>query len=121
MSSPDLDQCLPKGPGYGVGQVPVGHHPLDLHPELGEVSSGIEHEAGRVLSKLVGMHLDEGHPGMVVHGHVEVVVALPSTLSRGGLGPPTAKPMPTTRGDASPLLHVDMHQLPGTCPLVADG
>src|SRR6266540_2045995 len=121
MSSPDLDQCLPKGPGVGVGQVPVGHHPLDLHPELGEAAGGIEHEAGRGLPKLVRMHLDEGHPGMVVHSDVEVVVALPSTLSRGGLGPPTAKPVPTTRGDASQLLHVDMHQLPGTFPLVADG
>jgi hypothetical protein len=100
--------------------VPIGHHPFDLHAEFGEVSRRIEQEPRRGGALLVGMDLNEGHPGVIVHSHVQEVVATRSLLA-SHLGAPAEHPMSATGRDAPELLHIDVHELPGTLPLVADG
>jgi len=120
MAGSDPLQSLGKGPPQHVGAVPVGHDPLDPHPQIGEALRRVQQEPGGRSSVLVGEDPEVGHPRVIVHRHVDVVVAHPDSLVGGG-GASSQGPMPSSWADASELLHVNVQELTRSVPDVADG
>ena len=79
---------------------------------------GLGEEAGGGGAALIGVGLDEGDAGAVVHGHMDEVVAAAPPAGRGGTIP---EAMPAALGDAGQLFDIEVHQCAGMRPLVAHG
>jgi uncharacterized protein (TIGR02679 family) len=98
----------------------IGQDPLDLDAQLGIAGQRSPGKAGHRAGALVGMDLQIGHPGTVINGGVDEVIA------QALLGPttpatvPPMDPVAATIGDATLLLDIQVHQLPRPLTLVAD-
>jgi hypothetical protein len=69
-------------------------------PRSAKEAGGLQQEPRCGLVLFVGKDAGEGHPGVVVHGDVEVVVTRTMTLPEPiGLGAAPPHPMGSARGD----------------------
>lgn len=104
-------------PASRVAESAVGHDALDVDPVLGEERGRIEQEAGSGHAVVIGEELHEGQAGGIIDGHVEDLVADPSTPGRSS---PTMNPMATPVGNAPQSLHVEVDELTGMLTDVPD-
>jgi hypothetical protein len=85
----------------------------------GEPAHGPSPERGSGVGLFVVEDLAVGQAGAIVDGGVDVAVAGIAVAAHAVFGTSPVHPPSTTGGYGSELLHIDMHQLAWTVPLVA--
>jgi hypothetical protein len=105
-----------------VAEVVVGDDPFDTgNAVAGEVFGGSQDESGAGGAFLVREDLAVRQAAVVIDHGVHVVVADPGSLLGSGRAHRAAVSLPAAaNGDASDLLHIDVHQLPGPVAFIAD-
>ena len=118
VADAQLDARGAEGVGLGIGAGAIRHDGLEGEPALAEEGVGLGEEAGGGGAALIGVGLDAGEAGAVVHGHVQEVIAAAPPTGRGGT---IAEAMPAALGDTGQLFDIEMHQFAGVGALVAHG
>lgn len=104
--------------GEAIGHGPVGHHPLNAYPLLPEEGGRGEHEPGSGGTAGIGQDLGEGQAGRIVDGDVDDLEARAAVFGRRAAA---EEAVPASRGNPRQRLHIDMEELPGVLPDIADG
>ena len=98
-----------------IGRAVVGHHPLDGDAQAGEPGDGALEEGDGTFLALVGQDLGVGKAGGIVDADMQEVPA----DAAAALGP-VAGDAVADAVDPAELLDVEVDQLAGPCPLVAE-
>jgi hypothetical protein len=94
----------------------VGEDALDVNTDFSKGQLAARKEAGRRPCLLVGQGLDVGVARVVVHGHVQAVIATVSVPAARELRREEA--LTTAVGYSAKLLNVEVHQFAWARPLV---
>src|SRR5690606_8620014 len=95
------------------GRAVVGEHGLDAHAEAAVVGHGIAQELHGAAGSLVGIHVAEADPGMVIDGHEQELPAGAPDCIAAVAGDPVTGSL-----DAPKLLGVQVKQVTGSIVLV---